>query len=52
LTHKLSDIIKCNNELIRNEQSGAATHIIAENIRMLQYHVATLVDNDSPGLPR
>jgi len=52
LTHKLSDIIKCNNELIRNEQSGAATHIIAENIRMLQYHVATLVDNDMPGLPR
>ncbi|XP_025193833.1 DNA-directed RNA polymerase II subunit RPB1-like isoform X2 [Melanaphis sacchari] len=52
LTHKLCDIIKCNNELIRNEQSGAATHIIAENIRMLQYHVATLVDNDMPGLPR
>ncbi|BES92171.1 Hypothetical protein polymerase [Nesidiocoris tenuis] len=52
LTHKLSDIIKCNNELQRNEQSGAATHVIAENIKMLQFHVATLVDNDMPGLPR
>ncbi|XP_054269431.1 DNA-directed RNA polymerase II subunit RPB1-like [Macrosteles quadrilineatus] len=52
LTHKLSDIIKCNNELQRNEQAGAATHVIAENIKMLQFHVATLVDNDMPGLPR
>uniref|UniRef100_A0A023F603 DNA-directed RNA polymerase subunit n=2 Tax=Triatoma infestans TaxID=30076 RepID=A0A023F603_TRIIF len=52
LTHKLSDIIKCNNELQRNEQSGAATHVIAENMKMLQFHVATLVDNDMPGLPR
>ncbi|KAI5749164.1 hypothetical protein M8J76_005108 [Diaphorina citri] len=52
LTHKLADIIKCNNELIRNESSGAATHVIAENIKMLQFHVATLTDNDMPGLPR
>ncbi|XP_054719438.1 DNA-directed RNA polymerase II subunit RPB1-like [Uloborus diversus] len=52
LTHKLSDIVKANNELIRNEQSGAAAHIIAENIKMLQFHVATLVDNELPGLPK
>ncbi|XP_034256359.1 DNA-directed RNA polymerase II subunit RPB1 [Thrips palmi] len=52
LTHKLSDILKANNELIRNEQAGAATHVLAENIKMLQFHVATLVDNDMPGLPR
>ncbi|CAG2121205.1 unnamed protein product, partial [Medioppia subpectinata] len=52
LTHKLSDIVKCNAELIRNEQSGAATHIIAENVKMLQYHCATLVDNDIPGIPK
>lgn len=52
LTHKLADIIKANNELIRNEQSGAAAHIIAENVKMLQFHVATLTDNDMPGLPR
>ncbi|KAB7506534.1 DNA-directed RNA polymerase II subunit RPB1 [Armadillidium nasatum] len=52
LTHKLADIIKANNELIRNEQSGAASHIIAENWKMLQFHVATLTDNDMPGMPR
>ncbi|XP_078050939.1 RNA polymerase II subunit RpII215 [Augochlora pura] len=52
LTHKLADIIKANNELIRNEQAGAAAHVISENIKMLQFHVATLVDNDMPGMPR
>lgn len=52
LTHKLSDIVKCNNELKRNELSGAAAHIIAENIKMLQYHVATLIDNEIPGVPK
>jgi DNA-directed RNA polymerase II subunit RPB1 len=52
LTHKLADIIKANNELLRNEQSGAAAHILAENVKMLQFHVATMVDNEMPGLPR
>lgn len=52
LTHKLADIVKTNCELIRNEQNGAATHIIAENVKMLQYHVATFVDNEIPGIPR
>ena len=52
LTHKLSDIIKANNQLKRNEQNGAAAHIIAEDTKMLQYHVATLTDNEMPGMPR
>ena len=52
LTHKLSDIIKANNQLKRNEQNGAAAHIIAEDTKMLQFHVSTLVDNELPGLPR
>jgi DNA-directed RNA polymerase II subunit RPB1 len=52
LTHKLADIIKANNELVRNEQSGAAAHILAENVKMLQFHVATMTDNEMPGLPR
>uniref|UniRef100_T1GP50 DNA-directed RNA polymerase subunit n=1 Tax=Megaselia scalaris TaxID=36166 RepID=T1GP50_MEGSC len=52
LTHKLADIIKANNELKKNEASGAASHVIQENIKMLQFHVATLVDNDMPGMPR
>ncbi|KAK3607289.1 hypothetical protein CHS0354_002914 [Potamilus streckersoni] len=52
LTHKISDIIKANNQLKRNEQNGAAAHIIAEDVKMLQFHVATLTDNELPGLPK
>ncbi|XP_064638126.1 DNA-directed RNA polymerase II subunit RPB1-like [Lineus longissimus] len=52
LTHKISDIIKANNQLKRNEQNGAAAHIIAEDTKMLQFHVATFTDNEMPGLPK
>lgn len=52
LTHKLADVVKANQQLIRNEQNGAAAHIIQDDIKMLQFHVATLVDNEIPGLPR
>ena len=52
LTHKLSDVVKANGNLRRNELNGAAAHIIAEDTKMLQYHVATLIDNEIPGLPR
>lgn len=52
LTHKISDIVKANNQLIRNEQNGAAAHVLVEDVKLLQFHVATLIDNDMPGLPR
>ena len=52
LTHKLADIVKANNELKENEATGAASHIIQENVRMLQFHVATFVDNEIPGIPK
>lgn len=51
LTHKLSDIIKTNQQLQRNEANGAAAHVLTDDVRLLQYHVATLVDNCIPGLP-
>ncbi|TKR64374.1 hypothetical protein L596_024921 [Steinernema carpocapsae] len=51
LTHKLSDIVKTNTQLKRNESNGAAAHIIAEDVKLLQYHVATLTDNAIPGVP-
>ena len=50
LTHKLADIVKANNQLLRNEQNGAAAHIIAEDVKLLQYHVSTFTDNDIPGM--
>lgn len=43
ITHKLADIIKMNNHLKNNELSGAAAHIINEDVKMLQFHCATLV---------
>ena len=52
LTHKLADIIKANQQLRRNEQNGTAAHIIVEDVKLLQYHVATLTDNDLPGVPK
>ena len=52
LTHKLSDVVKANNELIRNEQSGAPASILADVTNLLQYHVATLIDNEMPGIPK
>ena len=52
LTHKLADIINANNELKRNEQVGAPGHIIAEYLKTLQFHVATMVENNSTDLPR
>ncbi|BFZ06569.1 hypothetical protein BsWGS_09608 [Bradybaena similaris] len=52
LTHKLLDIIKANNQLRRNEQIGEPPHIIHENIQELQYHCATFVTNQLPGLPK
>lgn len=52
MTHKLADIVKANNHLKKNEINGAPAHIISEDLRMLQFHVATLTDNELPGLPR
>lgn len=52
LTYKLAEIVKTNNQLKRNEASGAAAHVIAEDTKMLQYHVSTFTDNDVPGLPK
>lgn len=52
LTHKLADIIKANNDLKKCVETGAADHMIRENVSMLQFHVATLIDNDMPGIPK
>lgn len=52
LTHKLSDIVKYNQQLRQRIESGKGTE---ENLRVLtnliQYHVATFMDNQIPGIP-
>jgi len=51
LTHKLSDIIKHNDQLQAKIDKGANEEALANLTQLLQYHVATLLDNHIPGLP-
>jgi len=50
LTHKLFDIIKNNQTLQEKIDANASKHIIDEYTNVLQYHIATLVDNQIPGV--
>ena len=51
LTHKLAEIIKTNNSsLLARIEAGAEKSVIDEWTNVLQYHVATLVDNQIPGV--
>jgi len=51
LTHKLAEIIKTNNTyLLPRIEANAAKTVIDEWTNVLQYHVATLVDNQIPGV--
>ena len=52
LTYKLSDIVKANINLRKHEIDGSPSHIVAEYEQLLQFHVATLMDNSIPGLPQ
>ncbi|WFD00426.1 DNA-directed RNA polymerase [Malassezia yamatoensis] len=52
LTYKLADIIKASSNLNRMEQEGAPSHILNDFADLLQYHVATYMDNDIAGLPQ
>lgn len=51
LTHKLSDIIKSNDQLQIKIDKGLPEEALANFHQLLQYHVATLMDNQIPGLP-
>ena len=50
LTSKLIDIIKANNTLKKKISEDPKKRAIDEWTNLLQYHVATLVDNDIPGV--
>ena len=51
LTHKYCDIIKTNRALKQKIDAKAPQQIIDEWTQLLQYHVATLIDNTMPGIP-
>lgn len=52
LTYKLGEIIKASASVRRCEQEGAPAHIITEFEQLLQFHVATYMDNDIAGIPQ
>lgn len=51
ITHKLVDIVKANIGLSAAIQRGGETRVIEDHVALLQYHVATFVDNQIPGQP-
>ncbi|KAK9472205.1 DNA-directed RNA polymerase II subunit RPB1 [Dipodascopsis tothii] len=52
LTYKLADILKANANVRRCEQEGAPAHVVNEFEALLQFHVATYMDNDIAGQPQ
>jgi DNA-directed RNA polymerase II subunit RPB1 len=52
LTYKLSDILKANINVQKLEMDGSPQHVINEFESLLQFHVATYMDNDIAGQPQ
>lgn len=49
LTIKLQDIVRSNRQLRELDKNGAPNHIQLQLARLLQYHLATFIDNLIPG---
>ncbi|KAJ1973389.1 DNA-directed RNA polymerase II core subunit rpo21, partial [Dimargaris verticillata] len=52
LTHKLSDVLKANVRVRSCETEGAPQHVIDEFEQLLQFHIATYMNNDVSGIPQ
>ena len=50
ITHKLCDIVKTNNILKQKIDNNSRKEIIDDWTKVLQYHIATIVDNELPGI--
>jgi DNA-directed RNA polymerase II subunit RPB1 len=50
LTHKLCDIVKANNQVKQKIDKKATKEQLDTYVGLLQYHVATLIDNQIPGI--
>lgn len=51
LTHKLCDILKTNKILKQKIATKSSKKALDEWYQLLQYHVATLINNNLPGIP-
>jgi DNA-directed RNA polymerase II subunit RPB1 len=52
LTYKLGDIIRANGNVRQAQQEGSPAHVANDFEALLQYHVATYMDNDIAGQPQ
>lgn len=52
LTYKLGDIIRANGNVRQAQQEGSPAHVTSDFEALLQYHVATYMDNDIAGQPQ
>ncbi|CRK32067.1 hypothetical protein BN1708_018908, partial [Verticillium longisporum] len=52
LTYKLGDIIRANGNVRQAIREASPAHIARDFEQLLQYHVATYMDNDIAGQPR
>ncbi|KZO99631.1 beta and beta-prime subunits of DNA dependent RNA-polymerase [Calocera viscosa TUFC12733] len=52
LTYKLADILKTSATLRKHDAEGAPAHVVSEIEQLLQFHVATYMDNEIAGQPR
>lgn len=52
LTFKLGDIIRANQAVLRTEVDGTPDHIKVDLCDLLQYHIATYMDNEIAGLDK
>jgi len=52
LTFKLGDIIRANQAVLRTEVDGTPDHIKVDLQDLLQYHIATYMDNEIAGLDK
>ncbi|MCD6461672.1 MAG: DNA-directed RNA polymerase subunit A', partial [Thermoplasmata archaeon] len=51
LTHKLVDVLRINQRLRENRDTGAPQLIVEDLWELLQYHVTTYFDNQTSGIP-
>jgi DNA-directed RNA polymerase beta' subunit len=51
LTHKLVDVLRINQRLRENRDTGAPQLIVEDLWELLQYHITTYFDNQTSGIP-
>ena len=52
LTYALANVVKFNNIVRKQDERGAIPHILNEYVDLVQYHLATLFDNELNGQPQ